>query len=349
MTTYATIADSDLDPESPGTTTLFTRLRDNPIAITEGASGAPKIQTAAIADDAVTAAKIAADAVGQSEIAANAVGQSELKHAVSNQSTSVPSEGAAGITPTGGDWTHNWFVDGPTSGSYVSLHTGETNAGDTSPNSVRFYNSSSVGSQSAYLRSSYHQASPPWNNGYGDIAQFIMVMLDRTTQEVLGTYSAPDPAWAYHGPHDIHPVIGAVKKEVGLWGVNIKQAFILDPAGTTEKLRQMKAALKQPQILKNIRRRNAFSMEEKNADMDIVPHLFDGYDPTKHVVCLLDPCSDLTDSIALAEEFAGPDMALTKLLHEGYIQIDNTPLPVSRTPAGVLTVGYSWKNAMGAK
>ena len=43
MTTYTTIADADIDPESPGTTTLFTRLRDNPIAITEGASGAPNV------------------------------------------------------------------------------------------------------------------------------------------------------------------------------------------------------------------------------------------------------------------------------------------------------------------
>lgn len=49
MTTYTTIADSDIDPESPGTTTLFTRLRDNPIAITEGAAGAPSIANAALA------------------------------------------------------------------------------------------------------------------------------------------------------------------------------------------------------------------------------------------------------------------------------------------------------------
>jgi len=59
MTAYNAIADSDIDPESPGTTTLFTRLRDNPIAITEGSSGAPNIQTAGIANNAVTTAKLA--------------------------------------------------------------------------------------------------------------------------------------------------------------------------------------------------------------------------------------------------------------------------------------------------
>lgn len=43
MTVYTAIADSEIDPESPYTTTLATKNRDNPIAITEGASGAPKI------------------------------------------------------------------------------------------------------------------------------------------------------------------------------------------------------------------------------------------------------------------------------------------------------------------
>jgi len=53
MTAYNTIADSDIDPESPITTTLMTRLRDNAIAITEGSSGAPKIQEAAMDDESV--------------------------------------------------------------------------------------------------------------------------------------------------------------------------------------------------------------------------------------------------------------------------------------------------------
>ncbi len=42
MVAYVEILDSEIDPESPGTTSLFTRLRDNPIAIIEGASGAPR-------------------------------------------------------------------------------------------------------------------------------------------------------------------------------------------------------------------------------------------------------------------------------------------------------------------
>lgn len=41
MTTYVAIADSDVDPESPITTTLMTRMRDNAIAIGEADSTAP--------------------------------------------------------------------------------------------------------------------------------------------------------------------------------------------------------------------------------------------------------------------------------------------------------------------
>jgi hypothetical protein len=58
MADYTTITDAQVDPEAPITSELMSALRDNPIAITEGASGAPKVQTAGIQDDAVTAAKL---------------------------------------------------------------------------------------------------------------------------------------------------------------------------------------------------------------------------------------------------------------------------------------------------
>lgn len=46
MTTYTAIASTEVDADSPLTDTLMTRLRDNPLAIAEGASEAPYIQTA---------------------------------------------------------------------------------------------------------------------------------------------------------------------------------------------------------------------------------------------------------------------------------------------------------------
>jgi len=47
MVAYTEIPDTDVDPESPLTTTLFTRLRDNPKAIAEGSSGAPRVSSKA--------------------------------------------------------------------------------------------------------------------------------------------------------------------------------------------------------------------------------------------------------------------------------------------------------------
>lgn len=43
MTTYTSIATSEIDGDSPITESVLTRCRDNPIAITEGATGAPRI------------------------------------------------------------------------------------------------------------------------------------------------------------------------------------------------------------------------------------------------------------------------------------------------------------------
>lgn len=59
MADYNAILNAEIEPEKPVTTSLMNRLRDNPIAISEGAAGAPRIQTAAIANGAVTAAKLA--------------------------------------------------------------------------------------------------------------------------------------------------------------------------------------------------------------------------------------------------------------------------------------------------
>lgn len=48
MTTYTAIPNTSIDIDSPVTQPLLTALRDNPIAITEGSSGAPKIKPEAL-------------------------------------------------------------------------------------------------------------------------------------------------------------------------------------------------------------------------------------------------------------------------------------------------------------
>jgi len=43
MPNYITITEGETDPGAPGTSSLWKRWRDNPLAIAEGASGAPKV------------------------------------------------------------------------------------------------------------------------------------------------------------------------------------------------------------------------------------------------------------------------------------------------------------------
>lgn len=50
MAQYTTITDTQVDPEAPITSELMTALRDNPIAIAEGASGAPRIDPSTAVD-----------------------------------------------------------------------------------------------------------------------------------------------------------------------------------------------------------------------------------------------------------------------------------------------------------
>ena len=82
MATWTNIPDSNIEPGKPIRSIDGLALRDNPIAIAEGASGAPRIQTAGIQDSAVTTAKIADAnvitaklAAGERMTTANVLGQ----------------------------------------------------------------------------------------------------------------------------------------------------------------------------------------------------------------------------------------------------------------------------------
>jgi len=71
MATYSAVTAGEKDPESPIDVNLIGKLDQNPEAMIEGASGAPRIQTAALeqsgGSEAVTAACIRDGAVDQSK------------------------------------------------------------------------------------------------------------------------------------------------------------------------------------------------------------------------------------------------------------------------------------------
>ena len=58
MTAYTTIPDTDIAQDKPIKAETGLALRDNPIAISEGAASAPRIQRAAIQNSAVDSTKL---------------------------------------------------------------------------------------------------------------------------------------------------------------------------------------------------------------------------------------------------------------------------------------------------
>lgn len=67
--TYTAIPDTAIDGESILPESVMVLMRDNPIAIAAGDSGAPKIQLAAMDASSVDTSQLVAAAVGRSEIA----------------------------------------------------------------------------------------------------------------------------------------------------------------------------------------------------------------------------------------------------------------------------------------
>jgi hypothetical protein len=93
--------------------------------------------------------------------------------------------------------------------------------------------------------------------------------------------------------------------------------------------------------------KDGFTLEEKNADMTAVPHLFGDIDTDKYQVVLLDPCSPLMEDLRMMNAAFGqhsdPEANVSRLLENGYLEIGDTLVGIN-TPPGVLPVAASWKN-----
>jgi hypothetical protein len=154
-----------------------------------GALGADSVDTTQIVNDAVT----------QDKIVSSAVGQGELKTAqgeVSTQSDilvnlTLPG-GSYGFYPqikcttTGGTAFGEAFIVGVTTNptSYVTNISMKDN---------------SLGSGTIFAQQRYIQASPPYMLGDKEWGHFLFLLRKLGTGEVISTYNAEDPPWAYNG------------------------------------------------------------------------------------------------------------------------------------------------------
>ena len=307
-------------------------------AIAAGTSG-PKIQTAALEQTA------ASEAVTQATIRDAAVGQAQLKTTTASQTISVGAGSSSLITPTGGTYTMNAFHGASTIINGNSLR--ECAHGSTYAAELRVYNTS-AGSITWYVYSRYVQASPPYNLGNGDISLFIMAKVNKTTKEILATEIAPDPHWAYHGPHDLHPYYGKIQKAAGLWGVDVNQALIGQDSAWRDEILDRLATLnsiKSDQGMREEALSIKFTMKEKNIDMNVAPHGMGPCGPDEAIV-FIDPAGAITDQLSILHEAMGnaglEGGSVTELLESKYIEIGD-PLN-AKAPPGVISVSASWKN-----
>lgn len=71
MATYSAVTAGEKDADSPINVSLIDKLDQNPLAIAEGASGAPKIQNAAFDDNSIAASRLVDDSVGNTQLEKN--------------------------------------------------------------------------------------------------------------------------------------------------------------------------------------------------------------------------------------------------------------------------------------
>lgn len=334
---WTVIPDSDIDPDSPITTGLMTGIRDNFPAMANGDSGAPQIQSAAIANNAV----------GQPQISSGAVGQAQLKTTtgeVSRQAT-----GAAVFTLAGG--TYGFYPDtrslSNNAGSrtlgailgrndYSSGWVPETVTGVTDTGFAQFitlYTQSN--DHISYARQRYIQSSPPYDLGDGEIPLFIFVELD-SSGNVISAYSAPEAPWHNNGITNCRADFYDSKGVGHRWRKDMSDIpFTYDEA----KLDSIKLAEYTDAFVKAPRYAEEITQAIKQADMSMIPRPMNP--SAGSTVVLLDPLSPLM--LSMYELSIHDDFSVVELLHEGLIKIDNEPLN-RISPPNVDTVGFSMRN-----
>lgn len=321
MTTYSAIAASEIDVDSPITTGLMTKIRDNPIAITEGSSGAPKIQTAALeqtgGSEAVTTATIRAGAVGNTELASAAVKQGNLSTTDEENSTTTVNQL---ITTSAGKYGFSPMTKLSTSSGLDGWQSHAGVAGDYDSTLTSTYQSlislsdGNSGSVTIYGRITYINSSPPFNIGDGEIPLFTWALLD-SSGNIISVQTSEVPPWAYNGPTDI--MHDRTDKTTGR---KYKTVYEID---------EDSGLLLESEI--------EITQDLKNRDMSLIPHPF-ASKKSDQTVILLDP----VETGYLFDVKKG-GQSINELLHNDYLRLDNTPLSRS-APQGVTPTRFKWKN-----
>lgn len=335
------------------TSTKMTQMQDNFTAVANGDSGAPNIQTAGIANLAVTAAKLASSSVEEAKLAASSVAQSKLKSTTGDVTVAVASNGTdnsgyTGVLP-GGQYglLPTVFVDNNTMGTFYGRP--ESSPVSTSETALRvFFRVVGGDSPATYnftARQRYITSSKPYNLGNGDIPRWFFVLRDDASGKVEGLYDADDPPWAYNGPTTTNPLGRLLhlaqrseklkdvlrvssRREAYFTALAEAHSMLLSP--DPEVQARVRAILDTP-----------ITQDEKHADMPLIPHPWVGMDLAGKSVVLIDPTGPICEKLWLAKTYGGDD--LVEIFFKGHLDIDSTPCGVN-SPPGVMAVGCRWRN-----
>jgi len=326
-------------------------IQANITAQANGDPGAPKNTLASMAANSVGFSQMTDNSIGQAEMRDSAIGQSELRTSNGSVSYIVSINSVAELK------ANTIVLPGGQYGFYpnILLATNDlVGPGDFDANSPYFAAQlfsewqfdvaaplaatiSLIGFAGARpeldgtitAQQRYMTASPPYNLGNGDCSHFIFVKL-ASNGDIISTYSAGAPPWAYNGPTDIRPDEVVTKnKKVRKY----KNVLVSKPAPPWEG-GDIDLWEKGP-----VYKKREIDHDLKNADMSLIPHPFGPLKPGERVV-MVDPCGKLADTASPIEESGE---ALSGAIADGFVKLGDE-LDCNK-PDGVIVVSADWKRS----
>lgn len=311
-------ADNEIDVDSPGNETLWTKTRDALIHLEEWMG---KNYTAAVDHDHNG---VNSKSLGLTGL----VGQGELKTSSGIVSTTASS---ANLTMPGA--AYGFYPQFRETGDGMSavLVTQVSQIGSAFITNVAM---GIVSTGTALAQQRYITASAPFNLGNGDIPIFVFALIDNITGEVVATYTSDTPPWFYNGrPENTFDARKYKRKK------NKKNYFydrqlpfpVLSELGWDKYYSAIMAGPQYEEI--------EITPEAKNLDMDIIPHPFMANDLTGKSVVLLNPVGSMAEKMRDLHDMGE---CVADLLHGRYLLIDNEEVDAI-SPIGVKTHKVQWK------
>lgn len=303
------------------TSAKMTQLHDNITALANGDSGAPSIQEAAMG--------------------ASSINQAALKTTTGTISTGAIWSGSSVdlVIPGGLFYLGLEFVTGIQSQFALNWPTLSANASYVTMG-INAAKTGGSGGYSGTLRSTYIQASPPYDLGDGVVSDFIMAVIN--ADGTLGQcYCAPDAPWHYNGPTiiraDRYDSNGKSYKRVPL---DVAEELDGKIISTPMRIKQIEKTFNIESVLHTKYEEIEITQKYKNKDMQLIPHPFSG-DLTGKTIIMIDPVSKLAEQLQSLRQQGGD---VIELLNDGRVMLENTPLQ-RNGPPGVMIVSARWKNS----